>query len=83
MARAACVMATDELGFPHVRIHDLGHSFATIASEGKVQPQNLQRLLGHSDLGTTYSIYAAALETMQDDAVSSVEMAITGKKAHR
>jgi integrase len=75
--------ATDKLGFPHVRIHDLRHSFATIASEGKVQPQNLQRLLGHSDLGTTYSIYAAALETMQDDAVSSVEMAITGKKERR
>jgi integrase len=74
---------TDALGLPHVRVHDLRHSFATIASEGKVQPQNLQRILGHSDLGTTYGIYAAAMETMQDDAVSSVEDAITSKRQHR
>jgi integrase len=80
LARNGLVAALQEAGLPPMRIHDLRHSFATIASSGNVQPQNLQRLMGHSNLSTTFGIYAAALEQIQDEAVQAVETAVMGRK---
>lgn len=43
--------------FQHCYMHSLRHTFATRCIENGVQPKTLQRILGHSTLGTTMDLY--------------------------
>ena len=44
-------------GLPHVRFHDLRHTFATIILQEGENPENLRDLLGHSKTSTTLDLY--------------------------
>lgn len=42
---------------PGHKLHDLRHTFATICAESNIHPTATQKLLGHSQIGTTMKIY--------------------------
>lgn len=45
-------------GLPHIRLHDLRHSWATQALEAGVNPKIAQTNLGHTKVSTTLDIYS-------------------------
>lgn len=56
-------IVTKHLGIKNITIHDLRHTFATLALESNVSPRTVQSWLGHSSLTTTLNIYWSALPT--------------------
>ncbi len=58
-----------EIGVPHMRLHDLRHSAATILLSLGVNAKVIQELLGHSDIVITLGIYGHVLPTMQQEVV--------------
>ena len=62
----------EDNNMPHIRFHDLRHSFASALLAEGVSMKALQEILGHSDFSTTANIYShvtdeaktKALETM-------------------
>lgn len=59
-------------GLPHIRLHDLRHSFATMMLKLEVHPKIVQELLGHSRIAETLDIYSHVLPTMQEGAVNKL-----------
>lgn len=45
-------------GLPHIRLHDLRHTYATLALEAGVNPKIVQENLGHSSVSVTLGIYS-------------------------
>jgi len=54
-----------ELHIREITVHDLRHTFATLALESGVSPRTVQAWLGHSSLSTTLNIYWSCLPTEQ------------------
>ena len=52
-------------------IHSLRHTFATALAEKGVHPSIAQKMLSHSDVRMTLSIYTHATEGMQDAATEA------------
>lgn len=57
-----------EAGLPHMRIHDLRHSAATILLSMGVHPKVVQEILGHSTISMTMDTYSHVLPSMQQEA---------------
>lgn len=55
-------------GLPHIRLHDLRHTFATLSLEAGVNPKVVQQALGHSHVSVTLGIYSHVDQTMQANA---------------
>jgi integrase len=51
-----------EAGLPRLRFHDLRHSSASFLLHMGIPPLEVARILGHSSVTTTMSIYAHAIE---------------------
>jgi len=51
----------DELGLPHVRLHDLRHFVATRLLDAGVPVRSVSERLGHASATTTLTTYAAAV----------------------
>jgi integrase len=62
-----------DLGLPHMRIHDLRHSAASILLAKGVNIKVISELLGHSDIVVTLRVYGHLLPTMQGDVVDAWE----------
>jgi integrase len=58
---------------PHVRFHDLRHSFGTLALASGVDLQTLSRALGHESTAITWRIYLHAIEALQEDAAARID----------
>jgi integrase len=58
---------------PHIRFHDLRHSFGTLALASGVDLQTVSRALGHESTAITSRIYLHAVETLQDDAAARID----------
>jgi site-specific recombinase XerD len=43
----------DQAGLPHLRLHDLRHSFASTLVNNGVSLYDVQKLLGHASIKTT------------------------------
>lgn len=54
-----------DAGLPHMRIHDLRHSAATLLLVKGVHPKVVQELLGHSNISMTMDVYSHVLPSMQ------------------
>ena len=60
-------------GLPHVRFHDLRHSFGTLALGSGVDLQTVSRALGHESVAITSRIYVHAVEALQEDQAARID----------
>ncbi len=58
---------------PHVRFHDLRHSFGTLALASGVDLQTVSRALGHESTAITSRIYLHAIESLNEDAAARID----------
>jgi integrase len=59
-------------GLPVIRLHDLRHTWATLALSQGVHPKVVQERLGHASIAVTLDIYSHAVPAMQEDAAERV-----------
>jgi integrase len=69
---------TAELGLPPIRLHDLRHTWATLALEAGIHPKVVQERLGHSNVSITLDLYSHVSPSMQTDAADRVAALILG-----
>lgn len=62
--------AEKETGVPHIRVHDLRHSYATYLINNGVPLTVISRLLGHSSVNITWKVYASIMPKTMEDAIS-------------
>jgi len=53
-------------GLPHVRLHDLRHTHATMLLKANIHPRIVQERLGHASVATTLDLYSHVLPGMQE-----------------
>ena len=70
----------DGLHLPHVRFHDIRHTFATRAIEQGVDVATVAGLLGHADVTTTTHYYVHPREASMHRAMAAIEP--VGKIGH-
>ena len=58
---------------PHVRFHDLRHSFGTLALASGVDLQTVSRALGHESTAITSRTYLHAIESLNEDAAARID----------
>ena len=60
-------------GLPHLRLHDLHHSHATLLLEAGVHPKVVSERLGHANIGITLDIYSHVLPGLQEAAAEKFD----------
>jgi integrase len=65
-------------GLPHLRLHDLRHTFATWMLELGESPKTVQTLLGHSTVAITLDLYSHVSLELEKKAVTRLNAALTG-----
>ncbi len=65
--------ALRDAGVPHVRLHDLRHTFASMALEAGVDLKTVSNALGHSTISTTADIYAHVTDSLMRDAADRID----------
>lgn len=58
-----------DAGLPHMHLHDLRHSAASILLSMGVHIKVVQELLGHSQIGMTMDVFSRVVPSMQKDAM--------------
>ena len=61
-----------DAGLPHIRFHDLRHTFATTALQNGVDVKTVSSMLGHYDAGFTLRTYTHATRQMQQQAAEKM-----------
>jgi len=61
-----------DAGLPHIRFHDLRHTFATMALQNGVDVKTVSAMLGHYDAGFTLRTYTHATRQKQDEAAETM-----------
>jgi integrase len=61
-----------QAGLPHIRVHDLRHTYATLALEAGVHPKVVSERLGHANIGITLNLYSHVSEGMDRAAADLV-----------
>jgi integrase len=64
-------------GIPHLRLHDLRHTFASMALAAGVDLKTVSNALGHSTISTTADIYAHVSDSLMRHAADQIDRAIT------
>jgi integrase len=57
------------LGLPHVRVHDLRHTAASVMLEAGIHPKVVQEMLGHKTIVTTLDTYSHVLPVLHGEAI--------------
>ena len=60
-----------DAGLPHIRFHDLRHTFATTALQNGVDMKTVSSMLGHYVTGFTLRTYIHATRQKQDEATQT------------
>ncbi len=66
---------------PRIRLHDLRHTWATLALRAGVHPKIVQERLGHATIAITLDLYSHAMPDMQEDAAELVASLVDGEAA--
>lgn len=61
-----------DAGLPHIRFHDLRHTFATLALQNGVDVKTVSSMLGHYDAGFTLRTYTHVTRQMQQKAAEKM-----------
>ena len=61
-----------EAGLPHIRFHDLRHTFATMALSGGIDVKTLSSMLDHFSAGFTLDTYTHITNEMQRGAAEKI-----------
>ena len=61
-----------DAGLPHIRFHDLRHTFAMLALQNGVDVKTVSSMLGHYDAGFTLRTYTHATRQKQDEAAQAI-----------
>jgi integrase len=62
----------DAAGLPHIRLHDLRHSYATVALKAGVHPKVISERLGHATVGITLDLYSHVSKGLDSEAADLV-----------
>ncbi len=66
----------ERAGLRHIRLHDLRHTWATLALEAGINPKVVSEQLGHANVSITLDTYSHVIPALQADAVDRVAEAI-------
>jgi integrase len=66
-------------GLPHIRLHDLRHSYATAALKAGVNPKIVSQRLGHASVDFTLTVYSHALPGYDREAADVMAALILGE----
>ncbi len=72
-------VAVKTAGVPRIRLHDLRHTWATLALRAGVHPKVVQERLGHKRIGMTLDTYSHVLPDMQEAAAKLVAALVDGE----
>ena len=72
-ANVELTRALRSLGLPHVRVHDLRHTAATVMLEGGIHPKIVQEMLGHKTIVTTLDTYSHVLPALHGAAIRALD----------
>ena len=61
-----------DAGLEHIRVHDLRHTFATLALQNGVDVKNVSSMFGHYDAGFTLRTYTHVTRQMQQKAAEKM-----------
>jgi integrase len=62
----------NRVGLPRIRLHDLRHTYATLALQAGVHPKVISERLGHTTVAITLDVYSHAIPALQQDAAMTV-----------
>jgi len=65
-------------GLPAIRLHDLRHTWATLALSAGEHPKGVQERLGHANVSITLDVYSHVTEGLHGDAASRIAKIIFG-----
>lgn len=68
----------EKMGLPHIRLHDLRHSFATLLLQYGIEAKVASEMLGHSSVGITLDLYTHVPAGMKSSAAQKVGKGILG-----
>jgi len=64
--------ASKKAGLPSIRLHDLRHTYATVALAAGIHPKIVSERLGHANIGITLDTYSHCLPAMSEEAACLV-----------
>jgi integrase len=64
-----------------IRLHDLRHTFATLALQAAVPVKIVSEILGHASVTLTYDTYSHVIPGMGEDATSKVAALVFGTRS--
>jgi integrase len=59
-------------GLPRIRLHDLRHTYATLALSAGIHPKVVSERLGHASIAITLDTYSHAVPALSEEAASQV-----------
>jgi integrase len=64
--------SSKKAGLPIIRLHDLRHTYATLALVAGVHPKVVSERLGHANIGITLDCYSHCLPSLSEEAAHRV-----------
>jgi integrase len=68
-------------GLPVIRVHDVRHTYTSIALTAGTHPTVVADRLGHFTIGTTLDTYSHVVQSLEDQAAAQVAAVILGGPA--
>jgi integrase len=65
-------------GLPKIRLHDLRHTYATIALTAGAQAKVVAERLGHSTIGITLDTYSHVMPALEEETAARIARLIVG-----
>jgi integrase len=67
-----------QTSLPEIRLHDLRHTFATLALQANIPVKVISEMLGHASVTITYDTYSHIIPGMAEDATTKVAALVFG-----